>query len=159
MPPLTFPLCPQLLGGERTDQAHWLELPAVQAGVREARRAIADRLRAWRLPDSVLDDAILIVSELVTNAVCHTPSARILCCVGLTTDQLVHLEVHDHGSSPRSVLPCSPGFDEENGRGLMLVENIAKEWGVERSVFTRGNTVWAALASGMTHLGVEPPPY
>ncbi|WP_229924893.1 ATP-binding protein [Streptomyces sulfonofaciens] len=156
MPPLTSLSCPQLLGGDRTDRVHWLDLPAVQAGVGEARRTTTEKLRSWRLPEKTLDDAVLILSELVTNAICHTPSARILCCVGLTTDRLVHLEVHDYGGTPCNLLPCTPTFDDESGRGLMLVEHIAKEWGVERSAFTRGNTVWAALASGLSRFGAAP---
>jgi anti-sigma regulatory factor (Ser/Thr protein kinase) len=137
---------PQILGGELTDKVHWLELPALRARVGEARHAVGGRLRAWGLTTAVCEDAVLILSELVTNAIRHTPSTRILCCVGLGRGRLVHLEVHDEDMTPRNLPACHPTLDDESGRGLLLVESIADQWGVEPSTFTAGHAVWAALA-------------
>jgi hypothetical protein len=73
-------------------------------------------------------------------------SAQFLCCIGLTADNLIHLEVHDHDTAARNLIPCSPGLDDEGGCGLLLVQHMAERWGVERSLFTGGNAVWARLA-------------
>ncbi|MYS19466.1 ATP-binding protein [Streptomyces sp. SID4948] len=127
------------------DRVHWLELPARRESVGAARAATAELLRAWELPEETGQDTVLVLSELATNAVRHTPSAQFLCCVGLTTDGLVHLEVHDHDPAPHSLIPRRPGLDDEGGRGLLLVQHLADRWGVARSVFTGGNAVWARL--------------
>src|SRR5882762_5047975 len=74
---------PQLLDVSSPDLAHWLELPAHRSGVRVARHAMGAQLDKWRVPESVRDDAVLLVSELATNGVCHTPSTRLLCGIGL----------------------------------------------------------------------------
>ncbi|NGO08079.1 ATP-binding protein [Streptomyces sp. HC44] len=120
-------------------------MPARPTDVGEARCAMGEKLRTWRLPEQVRQDAILILSELVTNAIRHTPSTRILCCVGLTTDGVLHLEVHDQDLTARNLPPRDPGLDDEGGRGLLLVQHFADKWGAERSSLTGGNTVWAAL--------------
>jgi anti-sigma regulatory factor (Ser/Thr protein kinase) len=153
VPSLTSPPSPQLLGGAATDRVHWLELPACQTGVGEVRRMMGEKLRTWRLPQEVCQDAVLILSELVTNAIRHTSSARIHCCLGLTADGLVHLEVHDQEITPRSLPPCDPGPDDERGRGLLLVQYIAEKWGADRSSFSGGNVVWAALTSTSSGFG------
>ncbi|MFF2846496.1 ATP-binding protein [Streptomyces sp. NPDC058001] len=145
MSPHTRPPAPQLLDGTRTDRVHWLELPAVGPSVGAARRSVGQRLDLWRLSGDVRADAVLIVSELTTNAIRHTSSKQILCCAGLTSDGLVHIEVHDHDVAPRSLPPRCAGPDDEGGRGLLLVQEIADKWGVERSLLTGGNAVWAAL--------------
>lgn len=136
---------PQFLGGAGAKRVQWLELEGRWASVGKARATAGGWLRTLGLPDESCKDAVLVLSELATNAIRHTASARILCCVGLTADWLIHLEVHDHDTSSHRPLPCNPSPDDEGGRGLLLVECIAKRWGVERSAFTRGNAVWAKL--------------
>jgi anti-sigma regulatory factor (Ser/Thr protein kinase) len=142
---------PQLLSGTARDRVHWLELPAGPASVAAARSATGEWLRAWGLPEGSRDDAVLVLSELATNAIRHTSSAQFLCCVGLTAGNLLHLEVHDHDTTRRSLVPCHPALDDEGGRGLLLVQLLSQRWGVERSVLTAGNAVWAQLA------GAHPP--
>lgn len=110
-----------------------------------ARAAAGAWLRARGLPEVSCDDAVLVLSELATNAIRHTASAQFLCCVGLTADDRIHLEVHDHDTAPHDLIPCAPSPDDEGGRGLLLVEHLAEQWGVERSVLTSGNAVWARL--------------
>ncbi|MFC4034355.1 ATP-binding protein [Streptomyces polygonati] len=142
----SYPLpSPQLPTGAPRDRVHWLELPARRESVSAARAAAAALLRAWEVPEETRDDAVLVLSELATNAVCHTRSARFLCCVGLTPDSSVHLEVHDHDTVKHSLVPGSPAVDDEGGRGLLLVQHMAAGWGVERSLLTGGNAVWARL--------------
>jgi anti-sigma regulatory factor (Ser/Thr protein kinase) len=89
---------------------------------------------------------VLLVSELVTNAVCHTASARVLCGIGRITDDCLRLEVHDHDFATGTLRArCEPGTEDEGGRGLFLVQEIAHAWGVDRSRRTGGNAVWATL--------------
>ncbi|MDX2936369.1 ATP-binding protein [Streptomyces ipomoeae] len=92
-----------------------------------------------------IDDAVLVVSELATNAVRHSLSGAaggwFLLIVGLG-DDLVRIEVVDLGAErePRLREATDP---EEGGRGLALVASIAKDWGVKN--WPDGRTVWAEL--------------
>ncbi|MEU1160902.1 ATP-binding protein [Streptomyces sp. NPDC090075] len=128
-------------------QAHWIELPSHRSSVRVARRSVGARLSEWGLPRTLCEDAVLLVSELATNAVIHTLSVRILCGMGLVADGCVRLEVHDHDYSGRGLPRCEPGPDDEGGRGLLLVEQLAHSWGVDRSRLTSGHAVWATLTA------------
>ncbi|MDQ1032556.1 anti-sigma regulatory factor (Ser/Thr protein kinase) [Streptomyces umbrinus] len=144
MSPHTTPSL-RLLGSTSPDTAHWLELPAHRTSVKVARNTMGERLTAWRLPDELCADAVLLVSELATNAVLHTVSTRILCGVGLMREGGLRLEVHDQDRTGRLLPRCDPGPDDENGRGLLLVQHIADTWGVDRSALTGGHAVWATL--------------
>jgi anti-sigma regulatory factor (Ser/Thr protein kinase) len=139
---------PQLLDVASPDLAHWLELPAHRSGVRVARHVMGAQLTKWRVPEEVRDDAVLLVSELATNGVCHTPSTRLLCGIGLVTDRSLRIEVHDHDYGGSSLPDCSPCADDESGRGLFIVQAVADTWGVDRSALTGGKAVWATLSIG-----------
>jgi anti-sigma regulatory factor (Ser/Thr protein kinase) len=87
------------------------------------------------------DDAVLLTSELATNAVLHTASGdggvfRVV--VGMT-GKCVRVEVHDGGSdtAPGVRLPRTP---EESGAGLYLVEVLADRWG--HGTGPDGRVVW-----------------
>jgi anti-sigma regulatory factor (Ser/Thr protein kinase) len=139
---------PHLLDVASPDLAHWLELPAHRSGVRVARHAMGAQLAKWRVPEEVRDDAVLLVSELATNGVCHTPSTRLLCGVGLVTDRSLRVEVHDHDYVGSGLPRCEPCVDDESGRGLLIVQSVADTWGVDRSALTGGKSVWAMLSFG-----------
>jgi hypothetical protein len=109
-----------------------------------ARRRLAASLDAWLVPTDVGSDAALLASELTTNAVVHTLSARILCGVALMTDASLRIEVHD-GHLGAGLPGINPGPHDETGRGLLIVRELAVSWGVERSTHTNGNAVWATL--------------
>ncbi|WP_019070168.1 ATP-binding protein [Streptomyces hokutonensis] len=147
MSPHTTP-SPQLLDVASPDLAHWLELPAHRSGVRVARHVMGAQLARWGLPESVRDDAVLLVSELATNGVCHTPSARLLCGVGIVDDRCLRIEVHDHDYTGGGLSRCEPCVDDESGRGLFIVQALADTWGVDRSALTGGKAVWAMLPTG-----------
>ncbi|WP_460246655.1 ATP-binding protein [Streptomyces sp. BYX5S] len=107
-----------------------------------------DRLCAWEVPGDTCCDAVLLVSELTTNAVLHTDSDHFLCGLTLTDDErCLRIELHDGGSDPvrASAAPAGPG--DENGRGLFLVEQLAERWGSGHSTRSEGKVVWAELAS------------
>ncbi|WP_405608200.1 ATP-binding protein [Streptomyces sp. NBC_00076] len=136
---------PQLLDVASPERTHWVELPAHRSSVGVARRSVRAHMAAWRLPDEMSADAVLVASELAANAVCHTPSMRILCGVGLITDDCLRVEVHDHAYAVDRLPRCTPGSEDERGRGLFIVEEIAHTWGIDRSRLTGGNAVWATL--------------
>ncbi|MEU9265990.1 ATP-binding protein [Streptomyces sp. NPDC048251] len=138
---------PQSLDTWSPDRTHWIELPAHRSSVSVARRAMSARLTAWRLPGELCADTVLLVSELATNAVRHTLGTRFLCGVGLVTHGRLRLEVHDHDRTGRGLPRREPGPDDEGGRGLFLVEQLAETWGVDRSRLTGGNAVWATMTA------------
>jgi anti-sigma regulatory factor (Ser/Thr protein kinase) len=89
----------------------------------------------------VLDQAELVVSELVTNAVSHGNSG---CEVRIgLTDNTLRIEVTDRGAGTPDVL-ATTGRDE-HGRGLVLVSAVAAAWGVDTTPGD-GKVVWAHLA-------------
>ncbi|WP_171074212.1 ATP-binding protein [Nonomuraea basaltis] len=113
-------------------------LPSVPAGVSEARSLVRAELTGWGM-EKLIDDCLLIVSELVTNAVQHGGSAYALRLEG-REDQL-YGEVFDPGDGePRR---CSPGVDDLSGRGLQIVAAIADDWGVTAA--DGGKIVWFSV--------------
>ena len=104
-----------------------------------ARRFVEETCAAWGL-DAVIDDALLVVSELVTNAVVH---GRSEAEVRLTpTLDMLRVEVADDG--PASPDPQLAGADDEHGRGLFLIGVLSTAWGTE-SAPGGGKVVWADL--------------
>ncbi|MCX4547799.1 SpoIIE family protein phosphatase [Streptomyces sp. NBC_01387] len=104
----------------------------VGRSVATARAFVRDTLQGWGYAD-VVDDAVVLTSELVTNAVVHAgTNADVLC---LRTDDGIRVEVADH--YPEREVPLqgsgqsfgSP--DREGGRGLLLCAALASRWGVE----------------------------
>lgn len=109
---------------------------------RAARRFVEDALRRWGHDGSAVDDARLLVSELVTNAVIHTRSPF---SVSLESQpSRLRLAVHDESSA----VPRSGGQKLETargGRGLQIVAALADDWGVMTT--PAGKTVWAELSA------------
>jgi anti-sigma regulatory factor (Ser/Thr protein kinase) len=116
-----------------------LRLPAHPASSRAARSFMAEHLRSWGC-DQTVDDATLLVSELVTNAVLH---ARAPVDVVVRKGRMaVRVEVFDEGTGVPQVR-----FDEIDalhGRGLGLVQAVAARWGINEDN-EGGKTVWFEL--------------
>lgn len=118
-----------------------------------ARGLVRAALREWaelglpgteKLTDRLADDAMVVVSELVTNAVVHAGTDVELVCRLEDTDSIV-VEVADHHPSraPRDN-NAEPAYETpEFGRGLRLVSTLAEAWGV--TYRTGVKTVWARL--------------
>ena len=123
-----------------------LRLPPHPASVAEARRLLTAGLRDRGRADLV-DDAAIVVSELVSNAVMHAGTEIALRC--LPTAHGVRVEVAD-GSPDLPVTPLAVGVSSISGRGLALVESVALRWGAERET-GGGKTVWCELD------GLRPP--
>ncbi|MFF0221339.1 ATP-binding protein [Streptomyces sp. NPDC004629] len=124
---------------------HWFSLPALRTSVKVARDTVRERLCAWRVPGDLCCDAVLLVSELTTNAVIHTGSTRFLCGIALAGDECLRIEVHDDDRTARRPAGRRPGPRDEGGRGLLLVHQLAAAWGSDRSTRTEGTVVWADL--------------
>lgn len=107
-----------------------------------ARAAVA----AWlspQVPDEVIDDAQLLVSELVTNSVRHAPLAAGVA-IGVSVeifDSVVRVEVEDPGDVALGAV--APDREHAGGFGLYLVETLAQRWGSRHEGTT---CVWAELA-------------
>lgn len=94
--------------------------------LRRVRHEMEKALVEWGLTD-VVDTVLLLVSELVTNAVQHAPHAGI--GFAATQDEgLLLIEVQD-GSSDPPVPRHEPADIAESGRGLDLVDSLADDWG------------------------------
>lgn len=117
--------------------------------VMHARRFTARTLRSWGVTDEV-DVALLVVSELVTNAIAHT-QGEVRLDLTLTADRL-RVAVND-GSPRAPVKPASVDWEATGGRGLLLVEAMSASWG---SVpLSGGKQVWSeiSLPPGERHGG------
>ncbi|AVV40157.1 PAS domain S-box protein [Streptomyces sp. P3] len=104
----------------------------VGRSVATARAFVRDTLQGWGFAD-IVDDAVVLTSELVTNAVVHAGThADVLC---LRSDGGVRIEVADRYPEREIPLQGSPATmgspDREGGRGLQLCAAIAARWGVE----------------------------
>src|SRR5438128_4698529 len=128
----------------RSDFAFALE-PGAHAPA-DARRQLESRLPGG-LPPSLVDDVLLLTTELVTNSVRHSPAAdtgTVDVAVRLAPER-IRVEVSDPGSGFAHV-PRYPGTLSEGGRGLFLVEVLAERWGMGEGDRT---TVWYEL--GVEH--------
>lgn len=105
---------------------------------RRMRAAATETLREWGLND-LQDDVQIVVSELVTNAVLHTAASRIAVRMNLFTGT-VRIKV-DAAMDTCSPVRRSPGPEQEHGRGLMIVDELASRWGVAEE----GNVVWCEI--------------
>ncbi len=106
--------------------------------VSEARRFVADRLSEWQVAFAV-DSAVLVVSELSTNAVVH---AQTSFSVHVSWNgEVVLVQVTDGSSLPPAINRTDNGT--QGGRGLMVVDAVAEQWG--SIPLPDGKTVWATL--------------
>jgi anti-sigma regulatory factor (Ser/Thr protein kinase) len=129
-----------------------VRLRAQERSVAQARRFVHETLASY--DQRIRDDAELLVSELVTNSVRYSDSARHPDgTITLTLREPVHgilrVAVTDAGSSNSEPRPRHDGnLDDERGRGLLLVESIAATWGWHETGINR--TTWFEL-----HLSLE----
>ena len=117
-----------------------IELPHDATSVSVARRFIREKLEQWGL-EPLLDDTLLVTSELATNAITHAGSG---CRIRLSlSDSTLRIDVVDTGAGTPEPQPESQ--TEEHGRGLHLVDALTTAWGLEM-VPGEGKLVWAELA-------------
>ena len=111
-------------------------LPTLPESALAARRFATQTLRGWDVPAEVADPAVLLVSELVTNAVRHAPGQveLVLECSAVVLRAAVHDGTRDLPQARRA----DPS--DEGGRGLALVAALATRWGVLHD--EPGKQVW-----------------
>ncbi|MGH9276959.1 MAG: ATP-binding protein [Acidimicrobiales bacterium] len=116
-----------------------LDLESEPSLVAASRLFVAQTLTEWEL-ETLVPDAQLIASELVSNAVLH---ARTAIRLTLRSDGLRWLRIEVFDQNSRLPLAASCPDDATSGRGLALVEGVGSTWGVVRQ--QDGKTVWAEL--------------
>lgn len=105
-----------------------VDLPPSPGSVPVARHVTVELLRSWGAAHD-LDDAALLVSELVANVVEHVPGGAALTLELDVAEGWLRIAVIDGSSAPPVVRGRRE--DQPRGRGLQLVEAIADRWGAE----------------------------
>ncbi|GAA2166384.1 hypothetical protein GCM10009845_25620 [Pedococcus bigeumensis] len=130
--------------GRLRDSSRTVRVPWRATSVALVRKALVDDLEVREVSAAVVDEAEIVVSELVSNSIRH---ARPLADGNLRVHWkvkagVVEVEVTDGGSesTPR---PAPRTIWAPSGRGLRIVRSLAHEWGVTED--RSGSTVWASL--------------
>ncbi|MBW1599637.1 SpoIIE family protein phosphatase [Streptomyces sp. JJ38] len=129
-------LVAQLSGMPGDSAASWT-FPAERTAVRRARGVVRTTLHEWGL-EALTDEAVLLVSELVTNSLryAHGPIG-----VRMVRGGSLLVEVSDPLPDPPEIR--TPADDDEGGRGVQLVAQSARRWGTRHGPI--GKTVWFEL--------------
>jgi anti-sigma regulatory factor (Ser/Thr protein kinase) len=101
---------------------------------------VSAALNTWGIGE-MAEVGTLIVSELVGNAVRHTPCRLIRVSVRRVTNDLVRIGVTDKSHALPKMGPVAGG--DETGRGLVLIDALSHRWGYDQMRW--GKTVWAEL--------------
>ena len=121
-------------------QACRVRLAREPASAAEARSQVRAAIAVWNAPVNK-DVAVLLTSELVTNAVKHAEGETVILGVRCGRGRL-RVDVHDMSPAPPVLTSASAGAEE--GRGLMLVSDLSTEWGSYRTPM--GKVVYFTLA-------------
>ena len=133
---------------ERATTAVYAPEPSAAA---EARRFVRETLRSWGMPgpagriSDLVDDAVLLTSELVTNAVVHAGTQVQVTC--RMNSKAVEVAVRDRHPSRALGTPLQPPGDpagRTSGRGLLLPSALASAWGVTYARTSKA--VWFRIA-------------
>jgi anti-sigma regulatory factor (Ser/Thr protein kinase) len=128
-----------------------ISLAAGPAAAGDARSQVRAAIGAWDVPVDV-DTAVLLTSELVTNALRHETGGTIMLTITCVCGQL-RVDVHD--TSRRAPMPVNTPVDAEAGRGLLLVSRLATDWGFHPT--PNGKAVYFTLAFEDDHGGESSP--
>lgn len=115
-------------------------LPRTGESARAARRLVEHALAAWAL-DALVDDASLVVTELVANAAVHARGDAIRVTVSRLEKGGAEVAVAD--KSHTRPTRRTPGPEEISGRGLLLIDAIAETWGTDTTSW--GKRTWAEV--------------
>ena len=126
------------------------QMPHRVDSVPAARAFLSKLLSGWELSDQVIDEASVLTTELMSNAVEH--GSGVVDLEIAVHDGLLRVGVHD---SAVEVPEERDGTTDslERGRGIWLVQSIARDWGSDSSGKEPGKTVWFELTTLRT-----PPP-
>ena len=123
-------------------------LPYDPASVGVARQRLAADLNAAGIFAGAVGDAVLVVSELLSNAIRHArplPGANVQVAWAVGEDA-IEVAVSD-GGSPTTPVRAHATVSSLGGRGLDIVEYLARRWGVRSD--DSGQTVWAVLSASV----------
>jgi serine/threonine-protein kinase RsbW len=126
------------------------QLPHRVDSVPAARAFLTQLLHGWEIDDQVIDDASLLTTELMSNAVEH--GSGVVELEIAVQNGLLHIGVHDDSVE----LPAkhdATSASVEGGRGIWLVQSIAHDWGSDSSGREPGKTVWFELTTLQTPSG------
>lgn len=131
-----------------------MAVPHGPAGVGVARHRMRDELYRSGVSESVVDDAVLILSELLSNACRYgRPLGRaergdgdVRAAWRVDPQGGLRVEVTDGGGPTRPV-PSTPSVTARGGRGLNIISALAQDWGVRDSA-TGEVTVWVVVTEG-----------
>lgn len=139
----------------RSPDACYLDLSATAHPVTSARQQAEAALTRWHAGTALTEDAVLVVCELVANAVLHGGGASGLTLVSLD-DSTVRVEVSD--GSRTTPAPRQPNRGRPGGHGLRVVRALCRSWGT--APHPRGKTVWAEItAAPSRHPAHDRPSY
>ncbi|MER5883804.1 ATP-binding protein [Streptomyces sp. NPDC001941] len=131
-----------------------MAVPHGPAGVGEARHRMREQLSRSGMPESVVDDAVLVLSELLSNACRHgrplgaadVGDGDVRAAWRVDKTGRLTVEVTDGGGPTRPV-PATPSVTARGGRGLNIISALAQDWGVRDSAAGEV-TVWVLLTDG-----------
>ncbi|MFF5186582.1 ATP-binding protein [Streptomyces sp. NPDC000345] len=128
-----------------------MAVPHGPAGVGEARHRMRDQLRRGGVPEAVIDDAVLILSELLSNACKHgrplgdafAGDGDVRAAWRVDPGGRLVVEVTD-GGGPTRPSPATPSVTAHGGRGLNIITALSDDWGVRDDVHGEV-TVWVLV--------------
>ncbi|MGW2552963.1 ATP-binding protein [Streptomyces sp. NPDC001635] len=130
------------------DQAgYYLTMSCVPETVAEVRRLTRQSCALWAFDGETAETAALLISELVTNAIRHSHSHSIRICIERPASDCVRLSVVD--SRRCAITPGNPSRDDTGGRGLVLIDALSDQWGVD--LLPRGKRIWAVIRAAGEH--------
>ncbi|MYS67889.1 ATP-binding protein [Streptomyces sp. SID5473] len=125
----------ELFGDPSLEEVRLPSRPESAATARRLTHSVI--VRQWTLPAQTAESAVLLVSELVGNAVRHT-GARVFGLRMTRRPGWIRVEVRDPSRGLPCLLPVQPM--DISGRGLFLVDKLSDRWGVD--LLPRGKTTW-----------------
>lgn len=126
---------------------HVCPVPPVAGAVSAVRRRAAAVLAEWRVCPGIVEDSLLVVSELTTNAIVHArpPAELRLSWMRGDGDEVLRVEVTDAGPPLPAGRPLGGIDPDEHGRGEAIVQALATRHGMR--VHAGGVTRWAELTA------------
>jgi anti-sigma regulatory factor (Ser/Thr protein kinase) len=125
--------------GAMTDSPNYYVALDSQNPAAQARRLVTQACDSW--PTTRIEDAQLLVTELVANAVLHG-QGDVLVRIAARPD-LLHVSVAD--DHPGTPVMANPSLRDEHGRGLRIIDALAHSWGTALGPNPNGKAVWFAL--------------
>jgi two-component sensor histidine kinase len=109
------------------------------SSLREGRRFVAETLQDWQVDEAFIEPVLIVANELVANAIVHARSAPLLSLAETGSDLMVRVA----DNSPREPVPRAATMNEAGGRGLLMVEALADQWGFD--AHASGKVVWVTF--------------